>query len=496
MIYFFYGIYYLIAAVLQFKVTSIFILQYYSGKRLVLFLFQIRKKIIRFIVLLILGILLATPLLINISIDALNLFALLLVGLIVGSCRMEQFKFTRRSLILYMAQLLLLFATIYLLVYCRVYPLFALVLLPFLSLIIILANYLLFPYEELIRQYYLFKARSKLKNNHNLTIIGITGSFGKTTFKNYLNEILNVSIHLSKCESSTNTLMGLCKFINQKVSKLDQVLVVELGIDQPQGMKKFKRLFKLDYAIITSIGKMHMSTFKSLDNVLKAKLKIQELLKEKDNIFYNADDPLLKKALENRGIGFSLSDYKISKKQGLGYSILFNNRKINLQIYSSAQLINLCGAIKVATFLGLSDELISIGISRIKPPSRRGNLYVKGKTIVIDDSYNANFFGLVNAIKDLKLQEGIKGIIISGLIEQGDEYVQNNYQIGKELCGIDYILFIKDDLNHPLIEGFNEKCGEEQLISCKTYQEAIMKSDNLELDYLLITAKGSDFYLC
>lgn len=74
--------------------------------------------------------------------------------------------------------------------------------------------------------------------------------------------------------------MGLCKYINNEVKDEDDILLVELGVDHINSMLKFKKIFNLDYAIITSIGEMHLSTFKNIDNIAKEKLSISKLLKK------------------------------------------------------------------------------------------------------------------------------------------------------------------------------------------------------------------------
>ena len=112
-------------------------------------------------------------------------------------------------------------------------------------------------------------------------IIGITGSFGKTTMKTYLSSFLRKKYFCISSPGNVNTLMGLTKWVNQNVEKEVEFLVVELGIDEKKGMKKFAKLFSLDFAFITGIGPVHLSTFRTLQNVAKAKSAIQFLLKNR-----------------------------------------------------------------------------------------------------------------------------------------------------------------------------------------------------------------------
>ena len=176
---------------------------------------------------------------------------------------------------------------------------------------VILSYYINYPTEEIIRTYYLKKAKNKIKQANNLKIIGITGSYGKTTVKNFLAEFLS-----NKCvlvsPGNVNTLMGLTKFINNCLTPFDEYLVVEIGVDKLNGMKKYKRLLNLDYAVITSVGPQHLLTLKSIENVYKVKTDIAYLLKKDGMLFYNSDSVSYSKKFNGlKTVSFSSNDYKI-----------------------------------------------------------------------------------------------------------------------------------------------------------------------------------------
>ncbi len=402
---------------------------------------------------------------------------------------------TRRSIFLYLISLVLIGISLVLI--NNYWIIFSIIVFSkiIVFLTICISNIILFPLESLIRGYYIFKAKSKLKRMENVKIIGITGSYGKTSFKQFLITLLKEKYKITRPKGSINTLMGLTRFINEKVDETDDLIVVEIGIDEKNGMKKLKRLLKLDYGVITAIGPMHLATFKTIENVLKAKSKIQMLMKEDATLFINADNDMLFKSSWNKNCEFyHLNDLKFEIKPDLHCELIITDELVKVNLVSEKQLLNLSGAIKLSKHLGLSDREIKRGLSRIEPVDRRQKIYHKDNKIVIDDSYNANLEGALDSIKVLNLTKGKKVVITGGLIEIGTNYDKYNYQLGKSLVKIDKVFLLTQDENHPLKNGYLENCETNCLFIKKDLKEAL---DSLDEDdrNILISAKGSDFYL-
>ena len=116
-------------------------------------------------------------------------------------------------------------------------------------------------FEKILQWHYKKKAKRKLQKCLNLKIIGITGSFGKSSTKFYTKQILEQSYSICCSPKSYNTLNGLLITINQQLHLSHQILLLELGIDQVKGMNKYIRFFDFDIACVTSIGMQHLSTF-------------------------------------------------------------------------------------------------------------------------------------------------------------------------------------------------------------------------------------------
>ena len=157
-------------------------------------------------------------------------------------------------------------------------------------IITFLLNIINIPAEKFVYYYYLNKAKRKLKNMPNLNIIGITGSYGKTSSKNVLNTILSSEFNSYPTPKSFNTPYGLMKSINNGLDKFDNVFIAEMGACKLKDIKILCDLVHPKYGIITTIGVAHLETFKSEENIVKGKFELIESLPSDGVAILNRDD--------------------------------------------------------------------------------------------------------------------------------------------------------------------------------------------------------------
>lgn len=444
---------------------NIFISQYYSGKRIYIYIYQkIKSGIInkiffyRFIAFMISAY-------VSIFSYVTSLYLLGIFNIVISLIDIKRFKVTRRSFTLFVTCIIISALLSLLMLFSKskaiwmIFPIISLC--PYLYLLI--CNYLLFPYESLVRLFYIKSAQKKIKMNPNLKIIGITGSFGKTSFKNYLYALLNEKYMVVKSPGSVNTCMGICKFINESLSPYDEYMILEYGVDEKKGMDRLLKIVRPHIAVITAIGEMHLTTFKSIENIKNEKLKLAYGSLDRI-VFYNSDSLMTKKDFSSlTSFSYSskdISDVTISLE---GTKCLYGDIIIKTKLFGKLQLLNLIGAIEVAKYLDVSNDKISLGISKIRPVQHRLSLEKRGRIYVLDDSYNGNFQGILESIRVLKSLEGKKAIITPGMIEIGDKYYDINFAIGKELVGIDCIYLVGNDPK-PLKEGYLSNGGDERKI--------------------------------
>ena len=454
-----------------FYFLSILINQYYSLSRFMRVSYLILKKNI--VVFLLLG-LSSFSILINKYIP--YFFSLIFLIIFLINNTIIKFKFTRRSLILFVLSVLI-----------SIWFIPNIIFFPFISLI---GGYLLtYPFELIIRNKYFKSAREKLERI-NPIIIGITGSYGKTSFKYLLVEILKTGYIVSSPLGNINTPNGISKFINNELKDETEILVLELGIDQLNGMDVFKKFISLDIGVITSIGENHLANFKSLDNTLKAKLKIKGLLKDNGKLYLNSDSTYLSEIKKEENIiKFSKSNMGKALLNHNGISVTFNNQNIIIPLYGEYVYSYIDGIIKISEFLGINKDLITTGLKQIKPLNRRLEVRKYKNGYFINDSYNVNLKGVEESLKLLSVFKGENVVITGGITEQGKLFNKQNEKY-KKLLKNRNVIFIGSS-KHPLVEEHQFK----SLYIVHSLNEAYTLVDELSFTNVLLLAKGEDLYL-
>ncbi len=295
------------------------------------------------------------------------------------------------------------------------------------------------------------KAQKKLKMNH-IIFVAITGSYGKTSCKNYITSFLKQKYNVLQTPKSYNTLNGILKTINEKLMPYHEIFVAEIGVDKINGMNKYIKSFPINIAVVTRIGNQHLKTFKNITNIKNEKTKL--LKSALDFAIINMDDSYLKDVAVNcTKITVSTQNtanilIKLTQ-QNLTQSLLevrINNQKYDTytKLLGLHNIENIACAVGVAKALNIDDKIILNTIKKLKNVEHRLSTLRLNNWLILDDSYNSNFIGFCNALDILNQAKNKKVIITPGIIEQG----KNNYQneiLAKKIEEIaDIILLVKN----------------------------------------------------
>ena len=313
---------------------------------------------------------------------------------------------------------------------------------------ILLSVVILYPIEALINNYYISKAKKKLKEI-NPIVICITGSAGKTSVKNYLYEILSNKYITFKTPKSYNTPLGIARAINEGLMKKCEIAILEYGASHKNDISKLLKIKKPDIGIITNILPQHLQTFKKIENVFSEKLK---LFDNSTVCVYNSDiiSPLIK---PNRDV-VTISEYKKGKynlnvvsvdNNGLKFKI--NNYLFESSLIGRCNLDNLVLCIITCNYLKMSFNDIYNRVKYIKSVDSRSEIknvtYNNRNIKIINDSFNSNIKGFKNAIEILKQENSNQKVIITpGIMECGKKSKEINYSIGLLLGDCDFDVFI------------------------------------------------------
>ena len=345
-----------------------------------------------------------------------------------------------------------------------------------LPLFVFMAYFINYPIEKIISNSYLKKAKNKLKGFSNLKVIGITGSYAKTSVKNILYVILSEKYKVCATPSSYNTPLGLSKTILTKLDSEDEIFLAEMGAKQQNDIRELCEMVSPEIGIITGIGNQHLLTFGSVDNIVRTKSEIAEFItNRKGKLFINADSDLAS-GLSNqykdasvvsldKNIGrFLVENLKIDKT-GSVFELVVGEEKVKCKtvLLGKHNVSNILLAANVAYDLGLTLKEISNGISKILPTSHRLEIINSNLPYtIIDNAYNSSVEGSKASLDVLSKFSGKKIVITPGLIELGKDQFNFNFEFGKDMASVcDYVI-IDSLINYDAISsglifaGFDE----------------------------------------
>ncbi len=305
--------------------------------------------------------------------------------------------------------------------------------------------------DEISGDFNLFKvpdtseALRELANIHrrkfNIPIIGITGTNGKTTTKEMISSLLSLKLNIVRSRGNFNNLYGLPLTIFNITSDTEAA-VLEMGASIPGEIGKLCKIAEPDYGLITNIGRGHIEFFKSKDEVLNTKSVLLSSASVKG--FINGDDPMLatlKKdmpELVTFGLG-NHNDLFVSKMyimENGGYSFRLKGEiDCRLNVPGKMNVFNALAAVSIARELGISDEDIVRGLGAFRSYNQRLEILYWQKTVIINDTYNANPDSMRAAIDILSEypSEGRKYALLGDMLELGDTCVEEHLSLGRYL---------------------------------------------------------------
>ena len=330
-------------------------------------------------------------------------------------------------------------------------------LLGFVYFIVYFANIIDTPLNKLEYYFYLSKAKKKLKEHSNLEIVGITGSYGKTSSKNILNEILSSKYITRSTPKNYNTPYGLMITINNYLDKFDEMLIAEMGAYTKGDIKKLCNFIHPKYGILTVIGEAHLETFGTKENIQKTKFELIESLPSDGVAILNMDDdyqvnyPLRNKVLVKWiAIDNPKADVYATNIQCGSFGMSFDchydkDKKVHLKtrILGRYNIYNILASVALGLYLGISIDDIKNSILSLKSTEHRLELKKVGDMYMLDDAYNSNPVGANGALEVLKGMYGTRVVVTPGMVELGKLEKQKNYEFGKKIAdSCDYVILI------------------------------------------------------
>ena len=377
------------------------------------------------------------------------------------------------------------------------------ILLFILSIMLVLAHFLVYlaylinlPIEKIVYNHYKNKASTKLKELNTINI-GITGSYGKTSSKNILHDILSVKYRTFSSPGNLNTPLGLMRTINNYLDKFEEIFIAEISISAPKtkDVEKSCSFIKPKYGIITNIGIAHLETFKTQEAIQKAKFKLIESLPENGLGILNKDDVNqvnynLKNNCKIKWIGIdneadvTASNIKYTH-EGTSFDCTFkdDNKTISLKtcLFGKPNIYNILAALALSKELGLTYDEMVRGVASVKPIEHRLEIKKFPYYTIIDDAYNSNPVGSKMAIDVLNLMPGKKIVVTPGMIELKDKQYELNFEFGKQIANVaDYVILVGKNQTKPIYDGLiSNKFNEKNIFITNDVKEAFPKINEI-----------------
>jgi UDP-N-acetylmuramoyl-tripeptide--D-alanyl-D-alanine ligase len=352
----------------------------------------------------------------------------------------------------------------------------------------ILANIINHPIEAFVSGYYINDAKKKLREMPNLKIIGVTGSYGKTSMKFYLQTLLQDKYNILVTPGNFNTPLGVTRTVREYLKPNHEIFICEMGARHVGDIKELCEIAHPDYGVITSVGPQHLETFFNMENIKNTKFELADALPENGKLFLNGDNEYIQEKAggyankifyysEKEGMGYCAKEVKVSRL-GTDFTVVAPNgesEQFQMKLIGAHNVINVVGAIAVANTLGIPLHELRIPVRRIQPVEHRMQMSEHGLVTVIDDAYNSNPVGSKAAVETLAMFEGIRILITPGMVELGDKETEYNYKFGTyaaDCC--DYILLVGRRHTVPIREGVLSKgFQEEKCVVFDKLEEAV-----------------------
>lgn len=350
--------------------------------------------------------------------------------------------------------------------------------------------------------------KRKLQSLHKLTIIGITGSYGKTSTKVFLYHMLQSKYKTLMTPGSYNTLLGIAKVVEYELYPEYEYFICEMGAYKRGDIKEIAEAVNADMGMLTGINEQHLERYGSIENEILGEFELISSLEKDQPAYINIDNEYIRNNYLNYDktfitYGFTDDQNTIRNVKtlqgGSSFELVLQGRSISVttRLIGNAHLTNILAAATVASYCGLSNSEIAEAIKTLSPAPHR--LEIKEiehpKMTVIDDAYSSNTTGFAEALELLNTFPSPKIIVTPGIIELGSETHTIHKNLGKkadEVC--DYIILVgKNERTNGLTDGVMSK---EKIIYIHEFREVWDVIKKLEVNHptLLIENDLTDIY--
>ena len=362
--------------------------------------------------------------------------------------------------------------------------LFIIILISLLPILALLVLFIFLPLDYFLKKRVIVQAK-RILNKTKTPVIGITGSYGKTSLKEILAVVLSSGFKVVKTPNNVNTDLGVAYFIISQQKEIAQAdfFIVEMGAYQIGDIAKVCALVNPQYSFLIGVNESHLERFGGIENTIKAKFELAERTSKK--VILNFADENVK----NNYVHFKLSDVvgldysSVSEINFLpnfsGLSFNYNGKTFSTKLLAKHNIILMVMALVLAKELGLdlNKAIMPLATMPIIKNRLEPIWNANANLIIIDDSYNGNFNGFVSGLEVLDRASGRRLVITPGLVELGEKKEERHREIARLYAAkkIDLVLIVKNSATNYIIDEFKKI----DFSNYKVYSDAISAHNDL-----------------
>lgn len=329
---------------------------------------------------------------------------------------------------------------------------------------ILFCDFILKPYEKLLNKKYIKEASTKVNCLEGVKI-AITGSYGKTSTKHYLANVLKEKYIVKFSPKSFNTPLGLSSFINKTDFSFVDFIVYEFGARRKGDIKELKELFNYDIAIVTGIGAMHIDKFGDIDTIVKEKMSLVNGLSKRQIAILNYENNYIREYVlvgTRYTYGFEYGDYQarnvVVSINGSKFDFFHNDNYIDsftIGLLGRGAVLN---CLPVLIILSIYKQDLKL-IEKVEMVDNRLSLRKISDYYILDDGYNSNILGAEYALEVLSTHQHKRFVITPGFSEMDKvkEMMSKKYASKIDEC-CDCAILVKNDFTKLLAKHIG-KCG-------------------------------------
>lgn len=363
--------------------------------------------------------------------------------------------------------------------------------------LILAANYINSPLETAINRHYISDAERIIKEMPDLRVIGVTGSYGKTSVKFFAGKLLSAKYNVLITPESYNTTMGVVRTIREKLHPTHNIFICEMGARNPGDIKEICDIVHPEAGIITSVGPQHLESFKTVENVTRTKFELADALPTDGCIYLNLDNEYIaSRPVKTASIGYRLApagqepyngvycayDVSVSAK-GSSFSLREPNgtvTQLSTHLIGEHNVLNICGAVALARSMGVAMRDIIPRVRRLESVPHRLELLGSAERTIIDDAYNSNPSGAKAALDALNQFDTLKILVTPGMVELGEQQDMLNREFGLQAAEVcNFVVLVGEKQTRPISEGLRAASfAADRIAVAETVQEALALADS------------------